>query len=537
MQTPRRNLGQKAHRALQIQEICDAVAAHANYHDAYTLLYASRVFFHSAIRYVWGVRPVDAQDVLVLLAGFTYPGRRSNHPMKVNLLCPLPAGYFDRFNIYAPHIRELRYCFIEPFIDMLTERYPLGDIQLLLDKLGSTVLLPSLTRVTLRDPNWTMSNLNLLGILISPSVAHFAILGITCFASESGRFLEFLGTRVLPTCPNLQDLSLSYTTQEEVAIPQEDICKLHQSKDLLVLTHLSSITLDSAVLHHVELIDWLSRLPHLSMLTIWNLRRRNRPTLERAACSNSSFQNLRVLILEYCELDEIVTLWGTPMVSRLTETKCSIIPLDDNAHIETLFSLMANYSPQLTKISVTKAIRAGYGLELCLMPGEIKTGSYFGPTELSIRHVRLYGPRPMCAIASIWPSLCKLELANHFVEEGDFIELPERLPNLEYLTIGGAPLTLNRQEELAQYRLDTMPKSPAVSALTLNTYLTTLLFNQYSQFALDQLARFFSRWWPNMRLEVPNPIDESERLRGDAYKIINRRILEFSLGDPAGGPS
>ncbi|KAG8713626.1 hypothetical protein FRC08_013031, partial [Ceratobasidium sp. 394] len=114
MQELHPNRGQGVHQALQIWEIRDAVAAHADYLDAYTLLYTSRAFFHSAIRYVWGVRPVEAENVLTLLSGFTFftvHDPAIMYRIKVDLPRSLPAGYFDRFNIYAPHIRELRYHF------------------------------------------------------------------------------------------------------------------------------------------------------------------------------------------------------------------------------------------------------------------------------------------------------------------------------------------------------------------------------------------------------------------------------------------
>ncbi|KAG8694664.1 hypothetical protein FRC08_008329 [Ceratobasidium sp. 394] len=142
----------------------------------------------------------------------------------------------------------------------------------------------------------------------------------------------------------------------------------------------------------------------------------------------------------------------------------------------------------------------------------------------------------MCTIASIWSSLRKLELTGCSIEDDDFLEFPALLPNLEYLAIGIPPM-LNEQGQLAKYQSDAMPKSPTKSSLALNTHLHILESSQYSQLVIGQLARFFSRWWPTMQLEVPHPKDESDKVRMKACAMINRRILELSLGDQTGSSS
>jgi hypothetical protein len=61
-----------SHRALEVADICDDISSRVDARDALSLLRTSRPFFHSAIRYVWGRQTVAAQDLLKLLAGFTY---------------------------------------------------------------------------------------------------------------------------------------------------------------------------------------------------------------------------------------------------------------------------------------------------------------------------------------------------------------------------------------------------------------------------------------------------------------------------------
>ncbi|KAG8714614.1 hypothetical protein FRC08_011689 [Ceratobasidium sp. 394] len=524
MQELHPNRGQETHRALQIGEICDAVAAQADYSDAYTLLYTSRAFFHSAIRYIWGVGQVDARYALTLLPGFSIPAfrNRSFYQTMVDLPRPLPAGYFDRFNIYTPHIRELGHYFPE----LPVERSSYDNVQFLLDTLGSTVLLPNLVRVVVGTENWAAHETNdptMLAMFSSPFVTHFTFAESMWFKDRSGfeQLIESVCTRIFP---NLQHLSLVTGTDDNTGP--------HQFNSLPILGHLSSIELSEEILS-VELIEWISKLPHLSTLTV----ARTGPTLERVVRPIKSFQNIRVLVLGRCEMDEIASLWGTSLVSQLTEVKCSIVPRAADTQIGTLFSLMSNYSRQLTKISIARSVmdpRDPYNL--CFTPGSIKPGSDFRPRELSLKDARLAGPRPMCTIASLWPSLCKLELADRSIEEDDFLEFPALLPNLEHLTVGVPPM-LNEQEQLAKYRLDTMPISPTKSSLTLNTHLHVLGSSQPSQLVIDQLARFFSRWWPTMQLEVPHPKDKSEKVRMKTYEIINQWILELSHGDQAGSSS
>ncbi|KAG8693519.1 hypothetical protein FRC08_009066 [Ceratobasidium sp. 394] len=357
----------------------------------------------------------------------------------------------------------------------------------------------------------------------SPSVTRFTVFESMWFKDRSGfeQFLEFVCIRIFP---NLQHLSLLSGIRDNT--------EPHQFNDLPILEHLSSIEFAPEILS-VELIDWISKLPHLNTLTV----ERPGPTFEHAVRTINSFRNIQVLVLDHCRLDAMASLWGTSLVSQLTEVTFSIIPHMVDTQIGTLFGPMSNHSRQLTKISI--AITTSYRrppYSLCFTPGSIKPGSNLRLRELSIKDARLAGPRPMCTIASIWPSLYKLELTNCSIEDDDFLEFPALLSNLEHLTVGVPPM-LNEQDQLAKYRLDAMPKSTTKSSLTLNTHLHALGSSQYSQLVIDRLARFFSRWWPTMQLEVPHAIDEPEKGQMNTYAMINRRILQLSLGDQAGSSS
>ncbi|KAG8695018.1 hypothetical protein FRC08_008116 [Ceratobasidium sp. 394] len=357
----------------------------------------------------------------------------------------------------------------------------------------------------------------------SPFVTRFTVFESMWFKDRSGfeQFIESVCARIFP---NIQDLSLLSGIRDNTGP--------HQFNGLPILVHLSSLEFTPEILS-VELIEWISKLPHLNTLTVV----RPGPTFERAIRTINSFRNIRVLVLDHCRLDTTASLWGTSLVSQLTEVKLSIIPHVVDTQIERLFSPMSNHSRQLTKISI--ATSASYGrppCSLCFTPGSIKPGSNLRLRELSIKDARLAGPRPMCTIASIWPSLHKLELTNCSIEDDDFLEFPALLPNLEHLTVGVLPM-LNEQDQLAKYRLDAMPKSTTKSPLTLNTHLHVLESSQYSQLVIVRLARFFSRWWPTMQLEVPRAIDEPEKGQMNAYATINRRILQLSLGDQAGSSS
>ncbi|QRW10117.1 leucine-rich repeat protein [Ceratobasidium sp. AG-Ba] len=500
-------------RALQIWEIRNAIALCVDYTDAISLLYVSQAFFYVAIRKVWGSRVVDAQDLLNLLGGFEFTNQSRLMTLQLNIPKPLPSGYFDRFRIYASHVREIDYSLSQPTVDTYLDEfyYHSEEIRALTSAIGETVLMPHLDHIRLGRRFRTlrpMYDLRLLGLLISPSLAQLTLVeNVSIDRSQYQSFFQFLGARILTGCPELRSLSMR-DENRSLPIPQ---C-------------LSTLAVDSDILNS-ELLVWISRMPGLKTLTIGNIMNHNAAMFSQAVFPGGAFQNLRTLFLTGCEGRPLMGLWTTSLVSQVEEVEISLLTYED-VPLYPLYYLFATRSRQMRSLRVVLDI-ARYSERgvLTFEPDQLDCTPQTNLIEFVLDGIEVEGINPASAIARTWPSLRHLEL-NHFIELDDFLQLPVLLPNLEYLRVTG-PEALGEPSELERILEEGgIRQSFVISALEFETFP---LVTAARPSVCDPIARFFAQWWPRMRLLPPRYImEEREEGWAEACAYINKRILDFS---------
>ncbi|KAG9089632.1 pkb-activating kinase-like protein, partial [Ceratobasidium sp. 370] len=471
-----------------------------------------------------GQRAVPAENLLQLLEGFTYREFNTEDSVKVSVPRPLPVGYFNRFNLYAPHIRELDYYLVELLeendIPLFAERSPSDDVRFLQNSVHPRLSLPNLDRFTLGRPGgiWCHHHdLSLITLLLPPSLTEFAVVELTRFDDEpeAKRFFEFLGTRIFSACPAIQNLRLFHGGVVNKWIA-EHIDKWHLFEDLPALAQLSSISLSSDILN-VETINWISRLPDLSSLTFRTLEPFNCSTFQRTAYPDFSFRNLRVLVLERCDVGAVTQLWKTPIISQLERLTFS--PTTDQLdQLGLFFELLASQSRQLTKAHISSI-----GIEaLKFTPSEIESQPQLNLVDLFISFVGLEGDCPVRAIAMLWPSLRRLTLDVHFAKLEEFLQLPVLLPHLECLEVG-IPAEFWDVSQLMKIPSST-PKSVVAYPLNFCTNLPFLDKEPKSMF-IYLFARFFVQWWPGVQFSpnIHESIPEKQTARLEAYSKVNAK--------------
>ncbi|KAG8743105.1 hypothetical protein FRC12_015155 [Ceratobasidium sp. 428] len=527
-------MARKSHKALQISEITDAIASYVDESDSVSLMYTSQTFFCSAIRYVWGRGPIAAQNLLTLLDGITYTKTDRTGSLRVVVPRPLPVGYFDRFNLYAPLVRELKYNLLvlldESNASPIAGSFHSKQLRLLIDSVDSALLLPNLTQVTLDRPDettWRQDNLDLLLLLLPPSLARLSVTERADFGSkaESERFFEFLGTRVFAICPGIQDLFLFNCAN----IPErwEAIDNAWYPYDKWpALKHLISITFCGNVVS-LEAMDWISESRDLNSLKFRFLHRYNHPAFRRTTYPHYAFQNLRTLCLEYCAVEAVISLWNTSIIVQLEElTVHSMLTTRPNL-LEQFFRLLTDRSRQLTKATL-KCASTNY---FSLTPERMEYQPHFKLVELFMDYIVMDDHKPAVrAIATLYPGLRSLTLERYLVGLEEFLQLPTLFPSLEYLALR-LPVDLHSFEQLAKVP-SRIPKSTVVSALRLCTEVPFIANDDSEPKSMFVYlwARFFCRWWPGMQC-IPSP-----HLTFDTplemCTQVNEQILELASDEP-----
>ncbi|QRV82631.1 hypothetical protein RhiJN_10646 [Ceratobasidium sp. AG-Ba] len=88
---------------------------------------------------------------------------------------------------------------------------------------------------------------------------------------------------------------------------------------------LTSISFSSDMLN-LEFLAWISKMPALQDITIWDFGAFSSPLLEEADFHEDSFQNVRVLTMDSCDIQGATSIWNALLVCRLTEAKCIFRP-------------------------------------------------------------------------------------------------------------------------------------------------------------------------------------------------------------------
>ncbi|QRV96634.1 hypothetical protein RhiJN_24652 [Ceratobasidium sp. AG-Ba] len=412
---------------------------------------------------------------------------------------------------------------------------PSEDSTFLVESIDPYNLMPNLERITFGQENMNISqyfDYTLLYLFTSPALLEFDVLEFNQFTDpdQFEMFLNLLNQRLLTVCSKLQKLRLFSPCQErDDEMTQDDIDQMFRYKDLPIPSHLTTISFSSDMLN-LEFLAWISKMPALRDINIWDFGAFSSPLLEEADFHEDSFQNVRVLTMDSCDIQGASSIWNTLLVRRLTEAKCVFMPEtedesdeddsdDDNEELglEHFIELVLRQTRHLNKLDLTA--QADHKLLFC--PSEIQVTSWHDLEVFSMSRMDLYGLHPLRSIASIWPGLRKLELLDFQPTFQDFVQLPTHLPNLDCLSTM-VPKELQREAQLKAIFMNDIPIGSATLRPVFHTNLH-LLHLQPDNDVVALLSRFFSRWSPKMQCI---PADQRDFM--DNYAALNDQILALS---------
>ncbi|KAG8729937.1 hypothetical protein FRC10_003287, partial [Ceratobasidium sp. 414] len=274
---------------------------------------ASRLPFYLTIPYLW--HDVDINNILELAPGDSQePETFEGH--QIDVLQAFSENYFDRLNLYAPHVAGLDFSWTwygHKDYSPPEPAWPAAAFHT-----ANRALLPNLKALSLDIEGGSSRNLSIalywIDVLVSPGknlvYCSFDLQLEHISPSVKQKARDTLRTTLSPS-GGLAYLSLQSSGLWDTDNPFD----LHHSS-IQALTYLS-IKLE---LLEVSFLTWISRMPELDTLHIWlpGLTERDMVDSSSAIFPPDSFQALRCLEVTTASLTATLYLWRAPIVNHLT---------------------------------------------------------------------------------------------------------------------------------------------------------------------------------------------------------------------------
>lgn len=358
-------------------------------------------------------------------------------------------AYFERFNMYAPYVRQLRATSNWSQEEDYYNSKHLPGWSSIVAYAEARELLPNLKKVLIREEGSggtaSLACVNWLNILIPSSLSDFDVFKDFQDAPvDAGhRFAGLVDAIMFKCLGNLRRVKLALF---EPASPTRPLPITPSTEDPPVLPELSPRK--SLLSKALERTGGMPRLETLTLLDFdidFQL-----PT--NVIYSPHSFNGLRYLATSCDSVEPLMQLLRTPIAAQLTELNVTTEWPFDKHEAEQLTTLIAKNSPLLTKLTlylfgvpdITHLLDAlmplrSLQLQKLVVDGVQNTDP---PQTLSLR-----------TISEWWPFLEVLEIENAAVSFGDLLNATTYFPRLTSLLMhlpSGSPAELLAQKASPQ---------------------------------------------------------------------------------------
>ncbi|QRW10809.1 hypothetical protein RhiLY_09808 [Ceratobasidium sp. AG-Ba] len=480
--------------ALFVPDIRDLVCDLLSPTSAANLAQTSWYFFRSSVRHLWGQNVVPLERLLVLLPGVALD---EWFGLKVYPSAPLSSTYFNRFNLYAPHVKQLLSDFTwDPSSVPLHSLAGWPHIQTL-------AKLPRLVSLTISQTGGSGTGLSeLFQLLISSSLL---IVKMSSASWDQGSVRRFVG--LVRACPELKSLSVVGSGKH---IQEEQDEALESSFELVVPRNLETLELSASDLHP-QFLTWIGRMPNLRELRLTDSFE---PDLE--AFEDDSFVALCELNVEPSTIESAIRVWEIPMVQALTSATIALRVGRDEfwaARMSEFLDLVRTRSPRLKKLSlvVLEAGNATFPVEWLSSINQLALDS------LSIQGVPISGVHIFSQVARLWPGLISLNVCDTIATIDHLVQVASGLPRLAELSLKIAP---DAVASLPVTRLPT--KRTTNQRLTLRSTFGCVVGQPEVKW--DLFARFLAGHWPNIKCVHACKIKE----RSGTLGRLNAQVAKYS---------
>ncbi|CAE6489300.1 unnamed protein product [Rhizoctonia solani] len=419
--------------AFDIPEILSLICEQAQLerHDLVRLLTTTRLFFHFAVPRVWGSLPDSAPKILIkLLPNSDNYLKRTFDDALIKRLQPLDAGSLARFDIYAPHVKQVERHRLNQSSDIMWDRLlKLVDRRPILPNLEIlNISLATFGADTVHDPN-TYLSAHLTPKLIEFNEFEIVPRGVNSFMGP--HCFHDVVSAVAQQCPHIKLLKLSSNVTFSVGINPTLEAELANSLDRL--RHLHTLKLGKTTLGP-EILAAMGRLPDLKILDLGDVA----SSLGITSLPHSSFPALQHLGMELSFINDSIStnsVWSITATARRIKS-ISVCTKDCNYfNIDNLARNICQYSPFVTS--------------LCLAYDH----SYNYDSVFSPELINILAQLPL-------QRLCILGNNSRYKERWDSGRFAIAFQNLECLTIIGYEFTFMDFKNIAKH----MPRLRQLSA-------------------------------------------------------------------------
>ncbi|KAF8593304.1 hypothetical protein BDV93DRAFT_612284 [Ceratobasidium sp. AG-I] len=476
--------GGSGYSLFEVPELLALVCSHSSTAQCTRLARVSRSFFNTAVPFIWD-KTVGAHNVLQLFPGTTVSRKKEEGVApKYNYTIIMPVLEdinFDRFNCYAPFIKQLE---IYPSD---SRNYPIRRWEVLSVLAKQTTMLPNLVQLTLTNTFGITSEDQCIWIrtFLSPSLHSIeVVLGPRASLDDIPRIMKLAAVSLLQqiasNSPNLQHLALfpaSYPADDPENAGYNVIESWIPSfYDCLHTLRLRELVCSTGILspEHIHILSSLLNLESLEVYymedDIASVRVSPPPALKR-------FVQRTALWSDFEKIWELDLFVGLTSLDIFFEDDS---PSDDFWPTK-LITLICNASPVLESLCI----------EFGDMGFPVNTTTHLQPlAALPLRSVRLdffvdIGEPIYNQAMLAWPMVTKLDLPWWDATLNE-LYLFARLPNLEHLVVS-----------LRLQSLEVTLPPPTVKSLVLHTLESSNVV--VASVTLSSLARHLVRLWPNIQ--------------------------------------
>ncbi|QRV87001.1 hypothetical protein RhiJN_15019 [Ceratobasidium sp. AG-Ba] len=473
-------------------EIWNSIISHACTRSRINLSRVSRLLFDLTVPYIW--RYVNITTVLGLLPGSSHQHPRDPGGFEIEVPSHLPEGYFDRLDIYAPHIQMVGFTCAW----LVPKDYSRHIISwpAIASRTVDRALLPNLRAISL-EGKWSFGHqlyvaLDWVDALALPSLNlvqctfNLKLEGIDSVVKDKAQHIL---RQILSRSPKLEYLSLQSYNAWEAAGPSEID---HFPFQDTIPQSLSYLAITSELLTSSSLV-WIAKLPKLRrlQLSLPGLTPQHIVDCSMAVFPAQPFGALTCLEVTTSNLRAALYLWQTPMVEQFTQAR---IYGGRNWYIEQFLRLVSLRSPYLTGLEL------GIRIDSEVDPHILASLAPLLLCELQIGMTRLASTSILQIIGDTLPLLELLDLSLTTIDLHDLLYVYRSLPKLKRLS-------LNLPTELSEVRGLVETYSPPTSDPTWRNFLFTLVSSAYwirwiKPEDVNLLARLLAMACPHMKLEV-----------------------------------
>ncbi|KAF8600077.1 hypothetical protein BDV93DRAFT_287590 [Ceratobasidium sp. AG-I] len=435
-------MSSSVHQAIALPEILDLICLHLEKPELARFGRSSHYLFHPAVRCLWGLDTIDDTRILSLLPGTTIEKNESGiAKFEVTTPAVFSDAYFERFNLYAPYVKQLRATTHWSQEEDYYNSKHLPGWSSIIDYAGTRDLLPNLKKVLIREdgPGGTSSLacVNWLSVLIPSSLPDFDVFkDFQNLSIDSGHQFARLVDTVMSKCSS--DLRRVKLALFEPAPPTRPLPVTPSTEDLPVLPDLSPRK--SLLCKALERTAAMPRLENLKLLDLdVDIQL---PT--NIVYTPQSFNALRYLTTSCDSVEPLMQLLRTPIAAQLTELNLTTEWPFDKQEAEQLTTLIAKGSPLLTKLTLYL-----YGIpDVAHLLDALMPLRSLQLESLVIDGVPCTDPPQTLSLRTIsewWPFLQVLEIENAAVSFGDLLNATTYFPRLTCLLMhlpSGSPAEL-----------------------------------------------------------------------------------------------